>query len=150
VIGLPFKFTFDNSKCIQCGICGDVCPVNTLDFTRAYHKNIEDGATDDHSYAAEMTEYPIQVSKCIGCMICPEECPVTCITIEKVDKEPQYSPKQGPMLTEEPTKDEFSLSRHTHVRPSKIKTRDPWGHEYVYIPKRRKSTTGTWRTKEMD
>ncbi len=145
---MPYKFTFDNGKCIQCGICGDVCPVNTLDFTRPFHKKVEDTrlSTD---FTADMTEYPIQVSKCIGCMICPEECPVSCITIEKTETEPQYYPKQGPMQTIETPKDEFSLSKYTKSRPTKVKSKDPWGHEYIYIPKRRKSQTSTWNSKEL-
>ncbi len=140
---MPFKFTFDNTTCIQCGICGDACPVNALDFTRPYHGHIEDTkkAADDTAY---MTEYPIQVSKCTGCMICPNECPVSCIEILKVDSEPKYEKKQGDMLDIEPTKDEFSLSKYTHFRPTKIKVRDPWGNIYVYRPLRRKSKTQTW------
>lgn len=145
---MPYKFTFDDSICIQCGICGDVCPVNTLDFTRPRHKNVEDfEATRDN--VEDMTEYPIQVAKCIGCMICPEECPVSCITIQQAEKEPEYASKQGPMLTEEPTKDTFELSRYTKLRPTKAKVKDPWGRAYIYIPKRRKSQTGTWNEKDM-
>ncbi len=146
---MPFKFTFDNSVCIQCGVCGDVCPVNTLDFTRARHKNVEDSLADA-DIATDMTEYPIQVSKCIGCMICPEECPVSCITIEKADTEPQYAALQGPMLTEEPSKDEIRLSKYTKLRPHRVKVKDPWGKVYIYRPHRRKSVTQTWDTKEME
>ncbi len=130
---MPFKYTFDSSKCIQCGICGDVCPVNALDFTRPRHKNIEDARGQPPS-TEDMTEYPIQVDRCIGCMICPTECPVSCIEIVHVPREPRYAPKQGPMLTVEPTKDEFSLSKYTKVRPTKAKVRDPWGNEWHYIP----------------
>ncbi len=135
-------------KCIQCGICGDVCPVNTLDFTRPRHTHVEDTKifTD---VTTDMTEYPIQVDKCIGCMICREECPVTCISILEVAKEPKYAPKQGPMLTVEPTKDEFKLSRFTKIRPTKMKTKDPWGNIYTYIPKRRKGQSRTWNEKDM-
>lgn len=124
-------------------MCGDVCPVNTLDFTRPIHKNVEDDreTSDD---AEDMTEYPIQVNKCIGCLICQEECPVSCITILKVDSEPKYFPAQGPKVTEEPTKDTFELSKYTKLRPTKVKVKDPWGHEYIYRPKRRKSATETW------
>ena len=144
---MPFKYTFDAETCIQCGICGDVCPVNALDFTRPKHTHIEDkqNSSDTVNY---MTEYPIQVSKCTGCMICPNECPVSCITIVKTDREPKYEPKQGPMLDQEPTKDEFSLSKYTKSRPYKIKVKDPWGHEYIYRPLRRKSTTQTWENEE--
>ncbi len=144
---MPFKFNFDNTLCIQCGICGDVCPVNALDFTRPRHKNVEDEKSDA-DVAVDMTEYPIQVNKCIGCMICPEECPVSCITIEGVEKEPGYAPVQGPMYTEEATKDTFQLSKYTKVRPTRIKVKDAWGKEYVYIPRRRKSTTQTWQGME--
>lgn len=142
---MPYKFTFDNSLCIQCGICGDTCPVNALDFTRPAHKKVED--TKDGSIPTDdMTEYPIQVDRCIGCMICPEECPVSCITILQTDKEPRHYPKQGPMVTEEPVKDEFALSKYTKVRPTRVKTKDPWSREYIYIPRRRKSQTGTWQS----
>jgi ferredoxin len=141
---MPFKFSFDNQVCIQCGICGDVCPVNTLDFTRPRHKNPEDTERTNMDLL-HMTEFPIQVNKCIGCLICQEECPVSCITILKADTEPKYAKIQGPMLTEEPTKDTFELSKHTRVRPTRVKTRDPWGKEYIYTPKRRKGTTGTWQ-----
>ena len=140
---MGFKFTFDDSTCIQCGVCGDSCPVNALDFTRPRHSKIED--TDQDKPETEyMTEYPVQVSRCTGCMICPTECPVSCITIVKVNKEPVYAQKQGPMLDEEPTKDEFALSKYTKARPYKMKMKDPWGHEYVYMPRRRKSATQTW------
>jgi ferredoxin len=129
-------------------MCGDVCPVNALDFTRPRHKNVEDSRyTDD--VTLDMTEYPIQVSKCIGCMICPEECPVSCITILPADKEPAYAQRQGPIFSEEPTKDTFELSKYTKIRPTKVKVKDPWGHVYVYIPKRRKSQTETLEESDM-
>lgn len=145
---MPYKFTFDDNVCIQCGMCGDVCPVNALDFTRPRHKNVEDTRYSD-DVTTDMTEYPIQVNRCIGCMICPEECPVSCITIEKADQEPRYARPQGPMLTEEPAKDTFELSKYTKIRPTKVKVKDPWGHEYVYIPKRRKSQSETLDEQDM-
>ncbi len=146
---MPYQFTFDNTLCIQCGVCGDVCPVNTLDFTRPYHKNIEDERDAHDEAVQDMTEYPIQISKCIGCDICQEECPVSCITILSVKAEPKYAPQQGPMVREEPVKDEFSLSKYTKVRPSRVKAKDPWGNLYVYIPKRRKSSTQTMVEPDM-
>ncbi len=146
---MPYKFTFDEKVCIQCGMCGDVCPVNTLDFTRPRHKNIEDTRYSTDAKVEDMTEYPIQVNKCIGCLICQEECPVSCITILEAQKEPKYAALQGPMLTEEPTKDTFSLSKHTKLRPTRLKTKDPWGHEYVYIPKRRRSQSETLDEPDM-
>jgi ferredoxin len=146
---MPFKFTFDNKVCIQCGMCGDVCPVNTLDFTRPRHKNVEDDRYSTDTSVTDMTGYPIQIAKCIGCMICQEECPVSCITILSADKEPKYAIPQGPMLTEEPTKDTFELSKYTKVRPTKAKVKDPWGHEYFYIPRRRRSQTETLKESDM-
>lgn len=140
---MPFQFSFDKEVCIQCGICGDVCPVNTLDFTRPRHQNPED-IKEAEGNITHMTEFPIQVNKCIGCLICQEECPVSCITIMKADKEPKYAEAQGPMFVEEPTKDTFQLSKYTKLRPTKFKAKDPWGKEYIYVPKRRKSTTDTW------
>lgn len=130
-------------------MCGDVCPVNTLDFTRPRHKNIENTKYDDSSATEDMTEYPIQVNKCIGCVICQEECPVSCITILTTKTEPSYAPIQGPMYTKEPTKDTFELSKYTKIRPTKTKVKDPWGREYVYIPKRRRSQTETLDESDM-
>jgi ferredoxin len=122
--------------------------VNTLDFTRPRHRNVE-SSKKSVTMTLDMTEYPIQVNKCIGCMICPEECPVSCITILQTDKEPRYSVKQGPMVTDEPKKDEFSLSKFTKVRPTRVKVRDPWGNEYVYRPHRRKSMTESMDEPDM-
>ena len=125
-----------------------MCPVNTLDFTRPRHGLVED-EVGKKSMTLDMTEYPIQVAKCIGCNICQEECPVSCITILQSDKEPRYEPKQGPMYIEEPTKDTFELSKYTKVRPTRAKVKDPWGHLYTYIPKRRKSQTETLEEQDM-
>lgn len=145
---MAFTFSFDKNVCIQCGACGDVCPVNTLDFTRPRKKTVE-STNETNELDLDMTEYPIQVNKCIGCMICQEECPVSCITILKSDKEPPYAVPQGPQKTEEPAKDEFSLSSYTKTRPTKAKVKDPWGRLYTYIPRRRKSQSGTWNEPDM-
>lgn len=144
---MPFKFSFDDKICVQCGICGDSCAIDSLDFTRPLHANIEDTKTDTND-ARFMTEYPMQISKCTGCMICQNECPVACITILETTKEPAYKPAQGPMLEQRPAEGEFQLSRYTHVRPYGIKTKDPWGKEYFYRPLRRKSRTHTWENSE--
>ncbi len=94
-----------------------------------------------HAAVEDIAGYPIRVNKCIGCLICQEECQVPCIAILKADREPRYMPKQGPMRVEEPTKDTFELSKYTKVRPTRVKTKEPWSHEYAYIPKRRKPQT---------
>ncbi len=140
---MAFEFTFDKTLCFQCGVCADLCPVNALDYTRARHKNLEDSPGYTNERAEDMTEYPVQVNRCIGCMICPTECPVACITIKQADKEPQYLPVQGPMKTEEATESDFGLSQYTKVRPTKNKTKEPWGKQYIYRPLRRKSATQT-------
>lgn len=142
---MSFKFTFDKELCIQCGICGDSCPVNALDFTRPRHNNVEDdeGKAD---LSSDMTEYPIQVNKCIGCQICPEECPVSCIDIIETQAEPDYYPKQGPMMTDEPDKDAFGLTRFTKIRPTRMKSKDQWGNAFMYRPRRRKFQTQAWES----
>ena len=146
---VAYKFTFDKSLCFQCGVCADLCPVNALDYTRARHKNLEDSPGFTNERAEDMTEYPVQVNKCIGCMICPTECPVSCITISQVEAEPEYLPIQGPMKLEEAKDTDFGLMNYTKVRPSKIKTKDVWGKQYVYRPLRRKSATQTLDEKDI-
>ena len=52
-----FGFHVDKSKCNQCGICAQICPLNNI----------------------EMNEYPIYKCKCQFCMRCASFCPQNAI-----------------------------------------------------------------------
>lgn len=53
----------DNKKCISCGTCIDICPVNAISWG-------SDGKAK------------IDPKKCIKCHSCESMCPVNAITIE--------------------------------------------------------------------
>ncbi len=55
---------WDSSKCVQCGLCVGVCPVNAMRLTE---KGIE-----------------IDVEKCTGCGICVKGCPVAALQLKKI------------------------------------------------------------------
>lgn len=59
-----FNPTVDKDKCIGCGECVDVCPVDVYE--------IQDGKSE-----------PVNGDECIGCQSCVEVCPQNCITIEE-------------------------------------------------------------------
>lgn len=53
----------DNKKCISCGTCVDICPVNAI-------------------YWGEDGKAKIDPKKCIKCHSCESMCPVNAITIQ--------------------------------------------------------------------
>jgi len=55
---------WDSSKCLQCGLCVGVCPVNAMRLTE---RGIE-----------------IDVEKCTGCGICVKGCPVAALQLKKI------------------------------------------------------------------
>ncbi len=142
---MPFKFLLNARNCINCGQCMDVCPVNTLDMTRPKHVSPEGKARGEpFKY---MMEFPVQVNKCIGCLLCQEECPTQVIKIVDVDKEPEYFKQQGKIIFESEKLPEgfCALSKLTKTHQKKIKSGDPWGHVYTYIPLQREGETKVWK-----
>lgn len=136
---MAYKFFSWGKECINCGICMDVCPVDTLDFRRpavlgAEGSNFGRELKPDKS----MHTFPKQVAKCIGCRICEQECPVQIITIMKTKKEPKYEKIDGPVMEARPTSGFVPLSSLTRVnKVSKPKTRDPWGSRANWVPLRK-------------
>ena len=58
----------DYEKCINCGLCAEKCPTDTITFEGKKVKNIE--ITDD----------------CVGCTLCAKACPVDAIEGEPKEK----------------------------------------------------------------
>lgn len=57
----------DHVKCMNCGICRDICPKKSI-----YHSKLKE------------IRFPcrVEVAKCSGCAVCTFLCPVGCLTME--------------------------------------------------------------------
>jgi NAD-dependent dihydropyrimidine dehydrogenase PreA subunit len=61
-----YKIEVDQEKCIGCGECVDVCPVDVYEMQ------------DEKSV-------PVNIEECIGCESCIEVCEQEAITVTEVD-----------------------------------------------------------------
>ena len=61
---MSWNVTVDADKCVGCGECVDVCPVEVYEMT--------DGKSS-----------PAHAEECLGCESCVEVCEVSAITIEE-------------------------------------------------------------------
>ena len=61
---MGFNSAVDKSKCVGCGECVEVCPVDVYEM--------EDGKS-----------VPVNSDECIGCQSCVEVCPGNAITIDE-------------------------------------------------------------------
>ncbi len=91
---MAYRFQVNQTTCINCGICMDLCPVRCLDMSRPAGEG-EIGSEVERSspipgesaQRAWMMLVPVQVSQCVGCQVCAQECPTNAITIESSIKE---------------------------------------------------------------
>lgn len=61
---MAYNVTVDVDKCVGCGECVDVCPVEVY--------QMKDGKSD-----------PVNAEECLGCESCVEVCEGHCITVEE-------------------------------------------------------------------
>ncbi|MDE3094513.1 MAG: 4Fe-4S dicluster domain-containing protein [Chloroflexota bacterium] len=150
-----FAVTVDQRDCITCGICMDVCPIRTLDMTRARAAGPEATflrGTRTATVARDwMMAVPVQVAHCNGCTICVRECPTQAISIKSVPEPPAMAPRQGPILVE-------PRDLHGHWAPLSSYTRaamkvqepreahDPWGKDIRWRIAKRVGPWQVWRT----
>ena len=148
-----FRFSFDATQCLNCGICVDVCPVHCLDMTRPQTHGPEADfarASTPAGTQAWMTVFPIQTARCTGCMVCTMECPTDIVSVEQldVDETVSFAPPQGPIIAE-PAYDPShwqALSAFTRMSHRDRPTGDPWGAAYKWRPVRRIANWLVWRT----
>jgi NAD-dependent dihydropyrimidine dehydrogenase PreA subunit len=87
-----YKFVVDETKCMNCGACQDLCPPTAIEFTRAedmsFYGNLFSGHSVDgieegkpKTWMMEKPYLPIQ-ERCTGCQVCVRECPTNAIIVE--------------------------------------------------------------------
>lgn len=156
-----YKFTVDESKCMNCGACMDVCPPTCLEFTRpedaSFYGSLFRGNPVDSTEEGEPKRWmmekpflPIQ-ERCTGCQVCARECPTNAITVEPDTTKPS-SLRPRPVILRRETKMDDSywhpLSEFTKEY-LKRPVRSPWSGLAAWAP-----TTGergvhqTWRSME--
>jgi ferredoxin len=151
-----FKFSVDETRCMNCGACMDLCPPTCIEFTRPYdmtfYGEIYSRSVDEFEEGApkiwmmEKPFVPIQ-ERCTGCQICVRECPTNAITIDADVSRSSARPKPVILKTGGPVEEFWHpLSKYTRdclKRP----IRSPWSGSADWKPTTKPRRVGeTWRT----
>jgi NADPH-dependent glutamate synthase beta subunit-like oxidoreductase/NAD-dependent dihydropyrimidine dehydrogenase PreA subunit len=150
---VAYRFTFDRTGCLNCGVCMDVCPVQALDMSRTVSASIESGAEalgrprSGTTGKAWMMEFPVQVDECVGCQVCAVECPTNVISIAAVpaNEAVGLAPSQGPIIRAPAAQTGWiPLSAVTRESLKEAHT-DPWGSLQGWRAARRSEPWQSWR-----
>src|SRR6266567_144075 len=150
-VSMAYRFQVNQTTCINCGICMDLCPVRCLDMSRpagmgeigteAERRSPIPGDSGTRSW---MMLVPIQVSQCIGCQVCAQECPTNAITIESSVRELTYA-RRGPVTHLPPEQGWQPLDAYTRAFPEEP-GETPYGDGHAWHVAERQSTWQSWRT----
>ena len=148
---MAYRFQVNQTTCINCGICMDLCPVRCLDMSRpagegeigteAERRSPIPGDSGTRSW---MMLVPIQVSQCIGCQVCAQECPTNAITIESSVRELTYA-RRGPVTHLPPEQGWQPLDAYTRAFPEEP-GETPYGDGHAWHVAERQSTWQRWRS----
>lgn len=148
---MAYRFQVNQTTCINCGICMDLCPVRCLDMSRPAGEGALAGEAERLSpipgeWAARpwMMLFPVQVAQCIGCQVCVQECPTNAITIESSVKEMEYA-RRGPVTHLPPEHGWQPLDAYTRAFPEEP-GETPWGEGRAWRVAERQATWQSWRT----
>jgi NADPH-dependent glutamate synthase beta subunit-like oxidoreductase/NAD-dependent dihydropyrimidine dehydrogenase PreA subunit len=147
---MAYRFEVNDQRCINCGICVDLCPVRCLDMTRpgklgepaVASENISPAPTD-FTTRDWMMLAPVQVDACIGCQVCAQECPTNAIEI--TGRATVAYARRGP-VSYAPDQDGWqSLDAYTRATPEEP-GEAPWGENRAWHVAERQATWQSWRT----
>ena len=82
----------DESTCILCGACDDVCPEKALDVVvYGENRDISSGGFVEicntvvgEEFGGKAGKILVNYDRCTNCRICEDHCPVNCITFQRV------------------------------------------------------------------
>ncbi len=98
-----YKFVVDETKCMNCGACMDLCPSTCIEFTRptdtGYWGSVY-GSVPPRDWMMEKP-YLIDQERCTGCQICVRECPTNAVTVE-LDTTKPASARPKPVIIRRP------------------------------------------------
>jgi NADPH-dependent glutamate synthase beta subunit-like oxidoreductase/NAD-dependent dihydropyrimidine dehydrogenase PreA subunit len=148
---MTYRFQVNEQRCINCGICMDLCPVRCLDMSRP--SGIGEIASEEERRSPIpgngadrewMMLAPIQVAPCVGCQICVQECPTDAISIESSITPFVYA-RRGLVSSLPQEQGWQSLNAYTRATPEEP-GETPWGEDRAWHVAERHETWQSWRT----
>src|SRR6266567_1536508 len=150
-VSMAYRFQVNQTACINCGICMDLCPVRCLDMSRPSGEG-EIGQAEvrlspipgvwaDRPW---MMLVPVQVTQCVGCQVCVQECPTNAITIASKVKEVTFA-RRGPIAHLPAEGGWVPLDAYTRATPEEP-GEAPWGEGRPWHVAERQATWQSWRS----
>ncbi|MGB8348014.1 MAG: FAD-dependent oxidoreductase [Ktedonobacteraceae bacterium] len=148
---MAYRFQVNDQRCINCGICMDLCPVRCLDMTRpsgtgelSHNDALLSPIPGESAMRAWMMLVPVQVASCVGCQVCVQECPTNAITIESSMVEVPFA-RRGPLTYLPPEAGWLPLDAYTRATPEEP-GEAPWGEDHAWHVAERTATWQSWRS----
>ncbi len=134
---MAYRFQVNQTACINCGICMDLCPVRCLDMSRPAGEGEIGSEVErlspipgDAAQRAWMMLVPVQVTQCVGCQVCVQECPTNAITINSSVKEFAFA-RRG-IITHLPAEAGWQpLDAYTRATPD-VPGEAPYGEDHAW------------------
>jgi NADPH-dependent glutamate synthase beta subunit-like oxidoreductase/Pyruvate/2-oxoacid:ferredoxin oxidoreductase delta subunit len=146
---MGYRIQIENTGCLNCGVCMDVCPVQALDMSRPQRPGVEGSGIFGKPFNW-MMEFPVQVGECIGCGICVRECPTHVVMLDGVAGATPLAARQGPISRPaEPTPAWQPLSEVTRESLKSVRV-SPWGNLFQWQTSERPQDWQVWRSMVTD